>query len=75
MFHSYFRRIRDFLLRHKIRGGPYQCTRPSRDHFKAMAKPKVKSRNANGERKMKNTELVIFRQSLVRQSLVRQRCV
>jgi len=72
MFHSYFRRIRDFLLRHKIRGGPYQCTRPSRDHFKAMAKPKVKSRNANGERKMKNTELVIFRQSLVRQSLVRQ---
>ena len=72
MFHSYFRRIRDFLLRHKIRGGPYQCTRPSRDHFEAMAKPKVKSRNANGERKMKNMKSVIFRQSLVRQFLVRQ---
>jgi len=75
MFHSYFRRIRDFLLRHKIRGGPYQCTRPSRDHFEAMAKPKVKSRNANGERKMKNMKSVIFRQSLVRQFLVRQSLV
>jgi hypothetical protein len=37
-----------------------------------MAKPKVKSRNANGERKMKNMKSVIFRQSLVRQFLVRQ---
>jgi hypothetical protein len=69
LFHSYFRRIHNFQVRHKIHGGPDQGIRLFEDlTLRAMAKSEV-GRNvswtANGERKMKNTTSVIFHQCLV----------